>query len=135
MASVVELPGQKCETIYKSVIHILKPHGMPYSKMPKNVEIGTWNLSFWTYYMKIGKIGHSALLGLIVLQTLQVTVLDFVFDESKILNKLKANDWTWENYYSTTQYFWPRASAQGLKSLYLPTYVVGLVLSFIYFYS
>ena len=39
MASVVELPGQKCETIYKSVIHILKPHGMPYSKMPKNVEI------------------------------------------------------------------------------------------------
>ena len=39
MASVVELPGQKCETIYKSVTHILKPHGMPYSKMPKNVEI------------------------------------------------------------------------------------------------
>ena len=39
MVSVVELPGQKCETKLKSVIHILKPHGMPYSKMPKNVEI------------------------------------------------------------------------------------------------
>ena len=39
MASVVELPGQKCETIYKSIIHILKPHGMPYSKMTGNVEI------------------------------------------------------------------------------------------------
>ena len=39
MVSLVELPGQKCETILKSVIHILKPHSMPYSKMPKNVEI------------------------------------------------------------------------------------------------
>ena len=39
MVSLVEVVGQKCETILKSVIHILKPHGVPYSKMPKNVEI------------------------------------------------------------------------------------------------
>ena len=39
MASVVELPGQKCETIHKSIIHILNPHGMPYSKMQRNVDI------------------------------------------------------------------------------------------------
>jgi len=39
MASVLGLLGQICEYISKSVIHILKPHGMPYSKMPKNVEI------------------------------------------------------------------------------------------------
>ena len=63
--------------------------------------------------------------ALIFLQTLQVAVLDFVFDESKILNLIKANDWTRENCDSTTQNFWPRASAQGPKSLY----VVKLVLS------
>ena len=39
MVSVVELPAQKCETILKSVIHILNPLGMPYSKSPKNLEI------------------------------------------------------------------------------------------------
>ena len=39
MVSLVEVVGQKCETTLKSVIHILKPHGVPYSKMPKNVEI------------------------------------------------------------------------------------------------
>ena len=39
MASVLGLLGQICEYISKSVIHILKPHGMPYSKMTGNVEI------------------------------------------------------------------------------------------------
>ena len=39
MASVLGLPQPKCETIIKSIIHILKAHGMPYSKMQKNVHI------------------------------------------------------------------------------------------------
>ena len=39
MASVLGLPQPKCETIIKSIIHILKAHGMPYSKKQKNVHI------------------------------------------------------------------------------------------------
>ena len=39
MASVLGLPEPKCEIIIKSIIHILKAHGMPYSKQPKNIKI------------------------------------------------------------------------------------------------
>ena len=39
MASVCGLPGSKCEITIKSIIHILKAHGMPYSKQPKNIKI------------------------------------------------------------------------------------------------
>ena len=39
MASVLGLPEQKCEIIIKSIIHILKPHVMPYSKQQKNLKI------------------------------------------------------------------------------------------------
>ena len=38
MASVLGLPEQKCEIIIKSIIHILKPHVMPYSKQQKNLK-------------------------------------------------------------------------------------------------
>ena len=39
MASVLGLPGPNCENIAKSIIHILKAHGMPYPKQQKNVHI------------------------------------------------------------------------------------------------
>ena len=39
MASILKLPEPKYEIIIKSIIHILKAHGMPYSKQPKNIKI------------------------------------------------------------------------------------------------
>ena len=39
MASVLGLPGPNCENITKSIIHILKAHGMPYPKQQKNIHI------------------------------------------------------------------------------------------------
>ena len=39
MASILKLPEPKCEIMIKSIIHILKAHGMPYSKQPKNIKI------------------------------------------------------------------------------------------------
>ena len=38
MASVLGLPEQKCEIIIKSIIQILKPRVMPYSKQQKNLK-------------------------------------------------------------------------------------------------
>ena len=39
MASILKLPEPKCEIMIKSIIHILKAHGMLYSKQPKNIKI------------------------------------------------------------------------------------------------
>ena len=39
MASVVGLPEPKWEITIKSITHILKAHGMPYSKQQKNFKI------------------------------------------------------------------------------------------------
>ena len=39
MASVLGLPEPKCEILIKSIIHILNPYGMPYSKQQRNVHI------------------------------------------------------------------------------------------------
>ena len=35
MATVLGLPEPKCENIIKSIIHILRAHGMSYSKQKK----------------------------------------------------------------------------------------------------
>ena len=70
MASILKLPEPKCEIMIKSIIHILKAHGMPYSKQPKNI-----------------KISHICHFGLIEGKSLRLAIVmrkKFEVDETKI---------------------------------------------------